>query len=468
MSRSLLSGKEILVVEDEILISKRLSAYLQDQGASTTVANELKLAESYLQQQEFDFALLDINLPDGNGLDLLRKGAFSPSCGVVVITADGGVKGAVEAMQLGASEYLVKPFDFNELPIVFQKCRERLQQNRLLEYQREKELKFGDAFFFGSSLSDLETHLRKIIDTDVRLQKLLPPVLISGETGTGKSTIARLIHHRGPRANSPLIELNCSTLSESLAESELFGHEKGAFTDAKQSRIGLFEAAHNGTLFLDEISSLSPYLQAKLLTAIEDRQIRRVGGTRMIDIDVRIITASLHNLTQMVKEGSFREDLYHRLDLLRVHIPPLRERGKDIPVLAAFMLDNLKVRYGKEKLVISAKGEQTIKAYPWPGNVRELNHEIERALILEEGLTLEFNNLKDKVNVENGSKTEGAEWLNAYWQIPEEGFDLEVAINKLIHLALQQADNNVSAAARLLNVNRDYIRYRLKSKVQNG
>ena len=464
MSRSLLSGKEILVVEDEILISKRLDAYLQEQGASTTVAGNLNRAESCLQQTGFDYALLDINLPDGNGLDLLRRKLFPPSCGVVVITADGGVKGAVEAMKLGASEYLVKPFDFNELPIVFKKSRESLLQKRLKEYYHEKELKLGDAFFFGQNLSELETRIKKILETDSKLQQRLPPVLISGETGTGKSTIARLIHHRGPRANSPLIELNCSTLSETLAESELFGHEKGAFTDAKQSRIGLFEAAHNGTLFLDEISSLSPYLQAKLLTAIEDRQVRRVGGTRMIDIDVRIITASLHDLAQMVKEGTFREDLYHRLDLLRVQIPPLRERGKDIPALARFMLDNLKIRYGKEQMALSPEGERRICNYPWPGNVRELNHEIERALILEEGQTLEFETLREKVDGENKPGIEGVIWPNSFGKIPEKGFDLELAINELIQRALLQTDNNVSAAARLLNVNRDYVRYRLRNK----
>ncbi len=459
-----LSGKEILVIEDEILFQNRLTAYLKKQGASTVKVDRISQAEKSLEVSTFDFVLMDINLPDGNGLELLRKDRFVSHCGVVVMTADGGIKSAVEAMKLGADDYLVKPFDFDELPIVFDRISERLKLKRAQEHNREKELKSGDSFFFGSSLADLKTKLEKIIKTDTQLQTYLPPVLISGETGSGKSSIARWLHHKGPRHHQPLIEVNCSTLSENLAESELFGHERGAFTDAKQGRIGLFEAANKGTLFLDEISSLSPYIQSKVLTAIEDHQIRRVGGTKMIDIDARIITASLHDLSQRVSQGLFREDLYYRLDLLRIHILPLRERGEDVLKLACHVLENLCQRYGKIKTTVSSKGKKRLLSYPWPGNVRELKHELERALILGDDGPLDFNNLDLPKTTPSTGDQDSSHWLNPLWSIPEEGFFVEEAVNQFIQLALDQTNNNVSAAARLLNVPRDYIRYRLKNQ----
>lgn len=457
-----LTGKEILVVEDDPLLRKRLTAYLKQLGAETAEADRLAQAVEKLESSDFDFVLLDIHLPDGNGLELLRQKRFPAACGVVVITGDGGIRSAVEAMKLGASEYLVKPFDFSELPLVFARSGAAVQQVRIQEHRRKNELKAESGFYFGTSLADLHSQLTKIIETDALLKNDLPPILISGETGTGKTAIARWIHYQGPRSAFPLIEINCSTLTRELAESELFGHERGAFTDAKERRIGLFEAAHQGTLFLDEIASLAPAVQSKVLTVIEDHKIRRVGGTQTYPVDTRIIAAGMHDLLQGVKEGQFREDLYHRLDLLRIHIPPLRERGADILNLAGHLLVSLRQRYRKTAATISPQGEKRVLAHNWPGNVRELAHEIERALILEEDGPLYFNSLALPAKAFGSDQSPVDDWLNQHWTLPDHGFFLEKAIDRLIQLALQQTQNNVSAAARKLNVPRDYIRYRLK------
>jgi DNA-binding NtrC family response regulator len=300
----------------------------------------------------------------------------------------------------------------------------------------------------------------KIVAADRRLARFLAPVLIEGETGTGKSTLARLIHNRGPRSKGPLVEVNCSALPESLAESELFGHERGAFTDAKEARIGLMEAADGGSLFLDELPSLSSPLQAKILTAIEDHAIRRVGSNKPVEIDVRIIAATNSDLRKAVADGAFREDLFHRLDLFRLRIPPLRERGTEIVDLAEQLIERMARQYGLDAPGITEKGRERLVAFEWPGNVRELSHEIERALVLGEGGDLEFSSLERSSTAEASD----APWMDRDFRFPESGFDLEVAINALVHRALEQSGGNVSAAARLLGVTRDVVRYRLKAK----
>src|SRR2546426_5741322 len=266
--------------------------------------------------------------PDGRATDWWRGKNLPADGGTIVMTAEGGVNGAVEAMRLGALDYLVKPFDLAELPLVIGRARQTKQTARLDEHRRREAPE--RAFFFGGSLAGLENQLEKIIAADNRMQSRLSPVLIQGETGTGKTTVARWLHRQGPRAAQPLVEVNCPALPETLAESEVFGHERGAFTDARTARMGPFEAANGGTLFLDELPSLSPAMQAKVLTAIEDRKIRRLGGTREISVDVRGVAATNRELKQLVAEGKFREDLFHRLDLFRLPIPPLRERGEDI------------------------------------------------------------------------------------------------------------------------------------------
>src|SRR6266446_5191907 len=369
-----LSGLSILIVEDEALLRKQIGAHLEKRGADVTGADTLQAARRFLADLSFDFVLLDVNLPDGRGTELFKEKALPADSGIIVMTAEGGVNGAVEAMRLGALDYLVKAFDLAELPLVIGRARQTKQTARLDEHRRLEAPE--RAFFFGGSLAALENQLEKIIAADNRMQERLSPVLIQGETGTGKTTIARWLHRHGPRAAQPLVEVNCSALPETLAESELFGHERGAFTDARTARMGLFEAANGGTLFLDELPSLSPSMQAKVLTAIEDRKIRRLGGTREFAIDVRIVAATNRELRQLVAEGRFREDLFHRLDLFRLSIPPLRGRGEDTLKLAETLLTRLERRHRLPRKIISETGRKRLLEYHWPGNVRELAHEM--------------------------------------------------------------------------------------------
>ena len=402
-----------------------------------------------------------MNLPDGLGTELLQTKVFPAATSIIVMTAHGGVAGAVEAMRLGAADYLVKPFEAEEVPLVIERARRARQSARAEEHRREDKSKTD--FFFGSKLAALQDHLEKILAADLRLRGTPPPVLIQGETGTGKSTIARWLHQRGPRAQSELVEVNCSALPEALAESELFGHERGAFTDARTARMGLFEAAGGGTLLLDEIPSLSMPLQAKVLTAIEDCRIRRVGGNKTIQVDVRIIAAANCDIKELVARGQFREDLFHRLDLYRIVIAPLRERGEDIFKLADLFSKWICQKHRLEPKSISAEGRRRLLSYSWPGNVRELAHELKTAIVFEPGADLNFAHLP--CDISGGAVTAAkAEWLNPAFRFPAEGFQLQDAINRLMRLALEQSGSNIYAAARLLGVPHDFIRYRLGRK----
>ena len=466
MSLAPLSGLNILLLDDEPMLRRQLTATLERLGADVTGADSLRAVRPLAREMSFDFALLDLNLPDGTGIELLRDHTFSDSTGVVMMTAEGGVATAVEAMKLGAIDFLIKPFEPELLALVLARARRTRQGARAAEHRKADSAE--QSFFFGQALLPLEAQLRKIVSADQRMGSQLPPVLIQGETGTGKTTLARWIHSNGPRSGGPLVEANCAAIPDSLAESELFGHEKGAFTDARSSRLGLFEAASGGTLFLDEITSLSPALQAKLLTTIEDGRIRRVGGSRDIPVDTRVIAAANRDLRDMVGARMFREDLYHRLDLFRVAIPPLRDRGDDVIALAEALLTRLARRHHVPHRTLSLTGRRRLAAYAWPGNVRELSHELQRALVFEEGEALNLDSLMgaagpeprtDSPSTSAGAVQEG--WFNAGFRFPEVGFSLEEAILRLIRQAMEQTGGNVSAAARRLGVSRDYLRYRL-------
>jgi DNA-binding NtrC family response regulator len=452
---ALFPGSEILLLEDDAPFRKRLAVNMRHRGADVTEAGRLDEARRLLRDARFEFALVDLHLPDGNVLDLLREGAFSENTGVVVMTAFGGVKEAVEAIRLGAGDYLSKPFEPDELPLAFQRCRNLRRIVRREENLAAETAHRSAELFFGRSLSDVRSQLDTILATERRIEHHLPAVLIEGETGTGKSVLARWLHGEGPRAARAFVAINCAALPETLAESELFGHERGAFTDAKQARIGLFEAADGGTLFLDEIGALAPTTQAKVLTALDGGTIRRLGGTREISVDVRLITASNRPLDALVQSGAFREDLFHRLDLLRITLPPLRERGSDIVPLARHLLGKIAARHRMKGLTITPDGEARLLAQPWRGNVRELSHEIERAVIFGGGAPLDFSRLGSPAN------PPAAGWRNPAWHMPKSGFSLDATVDELIAEALRDTDNNVSAAARQLGVTRDFVRYRM-------
>lgn len=452
METALPNGTEVLLLEDDSPLRKRLAARLRALGAEVTEAQNLAEARRLARDVKLDFALVDLHLPDGDALALLRERVFSENTGVVVMTAFGGVPAAVEAMRLGAGDYLTKPFEPEELPLAFLRCRqarsaERREQHRTTERR-------VDGLFFGQRLESVRRSLATIIDAERRLGTQLPPVLIEGETGTGKTALARWLHAEGPRAERPFVALNCAALPEALAESELFGHERGAFTDARLARLGLFEAADGGTLFLDEISSLSPALQAKLLVAIEEGRIRRLGGTKEIRVDARIVAASNRPLRALAETGGFREDLFHRLSLLSITLPPLRQRGADIVALAHHLLAGIARRHQRRQLTISADGERRLQAQRWPGNVRELAFELERAVIFGGDGALDFAHLET-------ANAPAADWRNPAWRLPEEGFSLDAMIDATIEDALRETNGNVSAAARRLGVTRDFLRYRL-------
>lgn len=457
---ALAPGSEILVLDDDTVLRKRLGAHLRTLGAEVTEAGSLAEARRLLRELRFDFALADLHLPDGEALALFRENAFSENTGVVVMTAFGGLKDAVEAMRLGAGDYLAKPFLPEELPLAFARCRQARRADRREEHRQASAAK-AKPLYFGPRLEPLRQQLDTILATDRRLGQQLPPVLLEGETGTGKSAFAAWLHQQGPRAAQAFVSVNCAALPETLAEAELFGHERGAFTDAKRARLGLFEAADGGTLFLDEIASLTLATQAKILTVIEDGRVRRLGGTREIGVDVRLVAASNRPLDELVRAGQFRDDLYQRLNLLRLELPPLRERRADIVPLALHLLDGLAARYRLKGLRISPEGEARLRAHEWRGNVRELAHELERAVIFGSEAPLGFPALGGPGAAATGA---GAAWRNRTWRLPDEGFSLDAAIDEFIAEALRETNGNVSAAARRLGVTRDFLRYRLENQ----
>ena len=462
MNEPRLTGTRALLVEDEPLLRRRLTTFLEKQGVEVTAVGTIAEARRALADLEFDLALLDVHLPDGSSLDLLAEKALPAGIATVIMTAEGGVKGAVEAMRLGAADYLVKPFDPDELAVRLIRARRDRQARRGDSFQREQG---GGEFFFHPGLAAVKEQLEKIVAADRRLQQNLSPVLIEGETGTGKTSLARWIHRHGPRADGLLIEVNCSALPETLAESELFGHERGAFTDAREGRMGLMEAAEGGTLFLDELPSLSAPIQAKMLTAIEDRAIRRVGGNRTVGIDVRIIAATSSDLRAMVAAGKFREDLLHRLDLFRVKLPPLRERGSDLFELAEALAARIARNYGLPAAPIPALGRASgCSSIPGLGNVRELAHEIERSLVFDQDRPHPSPRLARTAGA--SAADSGNAWLNPNFVFPEEGFSLEAAIDELAARAMRQSGDNISwRRPAFWGCLRDFLRYRLKNRV---
>lgn len=454
-------GSEILILEDDAPLRRRLAAHLEAFGARVTQAGRLEEARRLLRAEHYDFAIADLHLPDGEALELLRERAFSETTGVVVMTAFGGVKQAVEAIRLGAGDYLAKPFEPDELPLALLRCRADRIKARRAEHRAGELGADADSFFFGESLAPLKAQLDAILAAERRLERRLPPVLIEGETGTGKTLLARWLHRQGPRSTQPFLAVNCAALPDSLAEAELFGHERGAFTDARRARIGLFEAADGGTLFLDEIAFLSPAIQAKVLVAVEAGTLRRLGETREVEVDVRVITASNRPLAEQVRQGAFREDLYQRLNLLHLELPPLRERGPDILVLAGRLLGRIAARHRLPNLSLSPLGEARLRAQRWPGNLRELEHELERAVIFGDGKPLDLPHLE-------ATAVETADWRNPLWRLPESGFSLDAAIDQWVALALKETGGNVSAAARRLGVSREFLRYRLRENTPDA
>jgi DNA-binding NtrC family response regulator len=465
----------VLIVDDERTLARAIKAFLAESGYEAEVAGDAEQALRLLETMRPDVVFTDVRLPGMNGIDLLRKiREFDAAIPVIIMTAHGTIEGAVEAVKLGAFDYLKKPVDLEELRLLADRARETSQLKQELSYYRRRDAG-RDASLAG--LIGESPAIQAVLEQARQISALdeTPPVLITGETGTGKGLVARTIHGASPRASRPFIEVNCTALPATLMEAELFGHERGAFTDAKESRMGLFEAADGGFLFLDEVGDVELSLQGKLLKAVEDRTVRRVGGIRDRQIDVRILAATNRDLERDAQRDRFRRDLYFRLAVIILHLPPLRERGSDVLLLAQHYLARFNAKYGKQVRGLDPRARDLLLAYPWPGNVRELSHVIERAVLWSRGPTLGAEHLSLTTPEPAASTAErpaepapavpaeaapaGAAGATS---LPPPGMDLERWERAMIEQALRECDGNQTRAAQRLGISRDTLRYRLK------
>lgn len=384
--------QKVLIVDDELLIRNFLKEVLDRKGYITSVAEDGKTAFAKLKEEDFDLVITDMKLPDTSGLEVLKKTKEqSFDTVVVIITAFGSIENAVEAMRLGAFNYLLKPFSPDAIEAIIAKANEHLailQENRYLRQTVARETSG-----LSSEIVAKSPAMQKILEDVDKIAQSHASVLITGESGTGKEVIAHAIHFRSSRNQGPLICVNCAAIPETLIESEFFGHEKGAFTGAFSKRIGRFELANQGSLVLDEISEIPLLLQPKLLRVIQEQQFERVGGTKPVNVDVRLISTSNRNMENFVKEKGFREDLYYRLNVVPLHLPPLRERQEDILPLAQHFLKEMCLENHLPKKELSQSAKEALMDYPWPGNIRELANIMERAVVLNTEPLIEAKHL---------------------------------------------------------------------------
>ncbi len=451
-----MAKNRILVVDDEQLIRWSLEQNLTKQGYDVITAASGEDALRLVQQEAPDLILLDIQLPGMNGLEVLEKvKQIDEEIIVIMITALGVLETAVKAMRLGAHDYINKPFNLDELAIVIKKAFETGDLKREVAHLRsEQTSKYGLENIIGVSkhIENVKTMIRKIAQSDAST------VLIQGESGTGKELVAKAIHYESARADKPFVAINCAAVPETLLESELMGHERGSFTDAKSQKKGLFEIADGGTIFLDEIGDMELGMQAKLLRVLEERRFRRIGGTRDIAIDVRIVSATNKDLLKAIEEKTFRNDLYYRIQVIPIFLPPLRERKEDIMPLVHHFINHFNREFGKNVKGVSKMAEKFLMEYPWPGNTRELKNVIERAIILESDETLLLEHLPQEIVSRTPSVASGP----IGFRLPPEGIDIEDVERELIRQALELADGNQSKAAKKLNLGIDAFRYRMK------
>jgi two-component system response regulator AtoC len=449
-----MSARQILVVDDEELIRWSLAERLRLDGheilEAGTAAQAFDLLDGHV-----DALLLDYRLPDDDGVTVMRRiHEVDPDLPVLMLTAHKDVEIVVGAMKAGAFEYLTKPFDLDDVAVRVERALEATRLRRELRTLRETLAKpFGVASIIGESdaMQRVKALVRKVATSPGST------VLITGESGTGKDLIAKVIHYSSSRAARPFLNITCSALPETLMESELFGHERGAFTDARTQKRGLLEQADDGTVFLDEIAEMTPALQAKLLRFLEEKAFRRLGGSADIHVDVRVIAATNRNLEETVREGKFRDDLYYRLNVLRLEVPPLRTRVDDLSRLAQHFVEVFSREFRRPVRALSAEAEQALRHYGWPGNVRELRNLVERAVLLGEGEVLQasdFDTLHSQRRAGGSSRTA--------FQLPPEGVSLEEEEKSLVVQALERTGGNQTRAAALLGLHRDQIRYRIE------
>ena len=451
----------ILIVEDEKLIRWAIKSRLSEENYSVAEAQNGKEAFEFLGENECDLMLLDYRLPDTSGMEILeRVRKERPDVSVVMMTAYGTVESAVQAMKLGAYDYLTKPVNLDELTIIVKKALETTRLRREVHQLRTERREFHSQFeLIGSSPA-----MQEVLDLIEKIcRSRATTVLLEGDSGTGKNVVAKAIHHGSPRADQPFINITCSALTETLLESELFGHERGAFTDAKTKKKGLLEVADGGTVFLDEIGEMGTAMQVKLLRFLEEKTFKRVGGPQDILVDVRIIAATNRNLEEAVQTGGFREDLFYRLKVIPIRLPPLREHREDIPLLVQHFLSFFNQEFHKNTSEIDPEALELLIAHDWPGNVRELRNSIERIMILETTERIGVEHLPSKiVQRRGGTPIPGAGGEGGGARLPVGLMTLEEMERWAICQALEQASQNQVRAAKLLGISRDTLRYRMK------
>jgi len=455
----------ILVVDDEVSIRRTLREILEYEDYEVHDAVDGEEALEAIRSDPYDLVLLDVKMPKIDGMEVLKTMAEEmPEIPVVMISGHGTIETAVEATKLGAYDFIEKPPDLNRLLLTVRNALDHGQletQNRRMR-QAISEQASGDLTpIIGESeaIQDIKETIERVAPTEAR-------VLISGENGTGKELVAKWIHHKSARADGPLVDVNCAAIPSELIESELFGHEEGAFTGATDQRIGKFEQAHEGTLFLDEIGDMSLSAQAKVLRVLQEHKIQRVGGDRNIDVDVRVIAATNKDLMEEIEEGDFREDLYHRIGVILIDVPPLRERRDDIPLLTRHIADDLARRNGLSPKGFTDDALQRLKGYDWRGNVRELHNVLERVLILSDGDQIEASDVERFVNPSASSGGPATELIHSYEDFTEARDQFEKIF---IERKLNEHDWNVSQTAETIGIQRSHLYNKLnKYGIERG
>lgn len=452
------NGVKILVIDDDPSIRNMLEIVLKKTGYDVTCTESGKSALEKLKKETFELIISDIKMPDITGIDLLKKiKTINPEIPVILITAFASANDAVEAMKLGAEDYVTKPFNLDELRIIIHRAlykRSMEKENIQLKSRLTEKEKFENIVGKNQKMLEIFEMIDTISQTD-------STVLIIGESGTGKELISKAIHNKSERSACKFVSINCGALPENLLESELFGHTKGAFTDAHKDKKGLFEVADKGTLFLDEIGEMSPKMQVKLLRALQERKVRKVGGSEEIEVDVRIISATNKDLTESIKTGEFRTDLFYRLNVISINVPPLRERKDDIPLLLEYFLRIFNKKFNRQIEGFEKDALDIVINYSWPGNIRELENVIERAVALEKGLFISIKSLPSDL-VYNISETEVMP-SNIDALLKDEHFDFQEYIDdisrRIILKAFLSNDSNMKKTAEKLKLNYRSLRY---------
>ncbi|HKQ05611.1 MAG TPA: sigma-54 dependent transcriptional regulator [Blastocatellia bacterium] len=449
----MMSKKKILVVEDEHSLRQVIEFQLSEAGYEVATAEDGARGYETLTENLLDLVITDLAMPEMDGLELTRRvKAISPETPVIVITAFGEVQTAVAAMKFGAEDYLTKPLDWDELRMIIERA---LKVKDLARENRELRAFIGEQFK-PENIIGTSKRMRELYGVVERVSRTDVSVLLLGESGTGKELVAKCIHQNGARRAQPFVTIDCGAIPEQLLESELFGHHKGAFTGAIADKRGMFEEAHGGTVFLDEIGEMPLNLQVKLLRVLQEGQFMRLGENTPRRVDLRVIAATNRDLARMVEDGAFREDLYFRINIVPVKLPPLRERREDVPLLVAHFIEDAARRYSQPQPRLSKDVYRYFHQYPWPGNIRELKNTIERLLVLSNDEEITTDDLPDEIkNVRAGA---GSLSLN----LPEGGIDLEEVEKEIIRQALEKNGHNQSRTAKYLNITRNTLIYRMQ------